>query len=285
MAASSFAPALARVLAHEGGYSNHPADPGGPTMRGITQKVYDAFRRAAGTPLRPVRGIAEDELRAIYRRQYWDAVRADDLPPGLDYCVFDAAVNSGPAQAAKWLQRALGVTADGQVGALTLDAARAAPDLRRVIDDMCARRLVMLRALKTWPVFGIGWARRVGDVRTIARSLAAGGPAAPVALADSEVSGAGGGAKASPASIAPLPKPEPGQAAAAGGLLATACAEAARQIAPLAPTSPSLAMIFTVLTLAGLLVSCAGLAWTRRSARARDRRDQTLDLGVPGAAP
>lgn len=285
MAASSFAPALARVLAHEGGYSNHPADPGGPTMRGITQKVYDAFRRAAGKPSRPVRGIEEDELRVIYQRQYWDAVRADDLPPGLDYCVFDAAVNSGPAQAAKWLQRALGVAADGQVGALTLDAARAAPDLRRVIDDICERRLVMLRALKTWPVFGTGWARRVGDVRAAARSLAAGGPVVPVALSGSDRAGEGGGAKASPVSIAPVPKSAPGQAAAAGGLLATACAEAARQIAPLASASPSLAVVFTVLTLAGLMVTCAGLAWSWRSARARDRRDQTLDLGVPGATP
>lgn len=283
MAASSFAPALARVLAHEGGYSNHPADPGGPTMRGITQRVYDAFRRAAGKPSRPVRGIDDDELHVIYRRQYWDAVRADDLPPGLDYCVFDAAVNSGPAQAAKWLQRALGVAADGQVGALTLDAARTAPDLRRVIDEMCDRRLAMLRALKTWPVFGTGWARRVADVRMAARSLAAGGPVVPVAMA-------GGGAettaaKASLDSLRPLPRPEAGQAAAAGGLLATACAEAARQVAPLASGSSALAAVFTALTVAGLLATCAGLALAWYRSRARGQQERALDLGAPGAAP
>lgn len=283
MAASSFAPALERVLAHEGGYSNHPADPGGPTMRGITQRVYDAFRRAAGQPTRPVRGIADDELHLIYRRQYWDAIRADDLPQGLDYCVFDAAVNSGPAQAAKWLQRALGVAADGQVGALTLDAARATPDLRRVIDDMCDRRLAMLRALKTWPVFGTGWGRRVADVRIAARSLAAGGPAVPVALG-----GATGGAmpeagKAPLDSLRVLPRPEAGQAAAAGGLLATACAEAARQVAPLASGSPTLAFVFTALTVAGLLASCAGLALAWHRSRARRRQERSLDLGFPGA--
>ncbi len=283
MAASSFAPALARVLVHEGGYSNHPADPGGPTMRGITQRVYDAFRRASGAPLRPVRGIAEEELRTIYRRQYWEAVRADDLPPGLDYCVFDAAVNSGPAQAAKWLQRALGVNADGQVGALTLDAARAAPDLRGVIDGVCDRRLAMLRALKTWPVFGTGWARRVGEVRLAARALAAGGPPVPVALAGDPARAEAGTAKAAPESLAPLPKAGTGQAAAAGGLLATACAEAARQIAPLAAGSPTLSLLFSALTLAGLLATCAGLALAWRSTRARARRAQALDLDGAGA--
>lgn len=284
MAASSFLPALARVLAHEGGYSNHPADPGGPTMRGITQRVYDAFRRGSGQPSRPVRGIAQDELHAIYRRQYWDAVRADDLPAGLDYCVFDAAVNSGPAQAAKWLQRALGVTADGQVGALTLEAARAAPDLRGIIDDMSDRRLAMLRALKTWPVFGTGWGRRVADVRIAARSLAAGGPAVPVAPASADPTADAGG-KATLDSLSPLPRPETGQVTAAGGLLATAIAEASRQIAPFAPGSPTLAFIFTALTLAGLLATCAGLALAWRSMRARARRAQDLGLGEPGAAP
>lgn len=285
MAASSFAPALVRVLAHEGGYSNHPADPGGPTMRGITQRVYDAFRRTAGLPARPVRAITEDELRAIYRRQYWDAVRADDLPQGLDYCVFDAAVNSGPAQAAKWLQRALGISADGQVGALTLDAARAAPDLRHVIDEMCDRRLAMLRALKTWPVFGTGWARRVGDVRLAARALASGAPEVPVTVAGAGASAEPGAGKGSLDSLRPLPRPEAGQAAAAGGLVATALAEAARQIAPLAPGSSALAVVFTLLTLAGLAATCAGLAFAWRSSRMRAQRESALDLGAPGRMP
>lgn len=175
MAASSFDAALARVLRHEGGYSNHPADPGGPTNKGIIQRVYDADRKRRGVPVRSVRDLEEGELRAIYRRQYWEAVRADELPVGLDYAVFDAAVNSGPPQAAKWLQRALGLAADGQVGAVTLEAAARA-DAPLVIADLCDRRLAMLRGLRTWPVFGRGWAARVADVRRDAIDLARGVP-------------------------------------------------------------------------------------------------------------
>lgn len=173
MAASSFEAALARVLRHEGGFSNHPADPGGPTQQGVTQRVYDAFRARAGQSVRSVRLLDEAELRTIYRRQYWDAVRGDDLPPGLDYAVFDAAVNSGPAQAAKWLQRAVGADVDGQVGALTL-AAVAAGDPAKIAADVCTQRLAMLRTLKTWPVFGKGWGRRVAEVRRVAVALASG---------------------------------------------------------------------------------------------------------------
>ncbi|MFD1476467.1 glycoside hydrolase family 108 protein, partial [Ancylobacter polymorphus] len=169
MTASGFDGALKRVLVHEDGYADHPADPGGATMQGITQRVYDGWRRRHGQPARPVRRIAPDEMAAIYRRQYWDAVRADDLPAGLDYALFDAAVNSGPAQAAKWLQRTLGVTADGQVGEATLVAldGRAPAQL---IDALCDRRLAMLRSLRTFPTFGAGWTRRVAEVRAAAKA-------------------------------------------------------------------------------------------------------------------
>ncbi|MEW6257103.1 MAG: glycosyl hydrolase 108 family protein [Pseudomonadota bacterium] len=173
MAASSFGAALARVLRHEGGYSNHPADPGGPTQNGVTQRVYDAYRLRAGVPARSVRLLEEGERTAIYRRQYWDAVRGDDLPAGLDYAVFDAAVNSGPAQAAKWLQRAAGVRADGQVGVLTL-AAVAKAEAAPLAAAVCDQRIAMLRTLKTWPVFGRGWGRRVAQVRREAVMLANG---------------------------------------------------------------------------------------------------------------
>lgn len=190
MVASSFDAALARVLRHEGGYSNHPADPGGPTNKGVIQRVYDAYRTARGLPKRSVRELEVSEMRDIYRRQYWDAVRADELPAGLDYAVFDAAVNSGPAQAAKWLQRALGVAADGQVGAVTLQAAAGA-DLEVVIEGLCDLRLAMLKGLRTWPVFGRGWAARVADVRRDAVAMAKGGlPPAQSIPADRMAKGA-----------------------------------------------------------------------------------------------
>lgn len=180
MSASSFDEALKRVLVHEGGFSDHPADPGGATMKGVTQRVYDGWRKRNGKPTRSVRHITEAELKAIYRQQYWDVIRGDDLPAGLDYCTFDAAVNSGTAQAAKWLQRALGVTADGQIGEATLAVARTAK-AAPVINSACDKRLAMLRSLRTWPTFGTGWSRRVADVRKIALDMASHAPLPPVA--------------------------------------------------------------------------------------------------------
>ena len=297
MAASSFSAALHHVLAHEGGYSNHPADPGGPTMKGIIQRVYDADRRARNLPPRPVREIAQSELVAIYRRQYWTAIAGDALPAGIDYVVFDCAVNSGPVQAAKWLQRALGIAADGQVGAVTRAAAAAAVAQGRravVVDAICARRLAMLRSLRTWPVFGTGWARRVEEVRRRARVWGetptdpSPPDVSPEADRPSGLSGAGG--KAPVSSAGSLPGGGGALGAAAGGVLASAFGEAARQIAPLAPGSHTLSLLFTGLTLAGLLLTCAGLVLVWGRGRARDRLETLLDLrptdaGAPGEQP
>jgi lysozyme family protein len=167
----SFSAALAATLKYEGGYSNHPKDPGGATMRGITQRVYDAWRRNHGSHLRSVKAITEVEVAQIYRRQYWDAVRGDDLPAGIDAASFDAAVNSGPVRAAKWLQAALGVSQDGHIGAVTIDAARHA-DRAATALAVCAARLAWLKELKTWPTFGKGWGRRIRELEAFAATLA-----------------------------------------------------------------------------------------------------------------
>ena len=100
MASGNFERCLAVTLKWEGGYSNHPDDPGGPTMRGIIQREYDSWRKKQGKRTRPVRQIEENELRDIYRSEYWDAMNCGNLDPGLDLCVFDAAVNSGVRRAA-----------------------------------------------------------------------------------------------------------------------------------------------------------------------------------------
>lgn len=278
MAASSFDAALARVLSHEGGYSNHPKDPGGPTMRGIIQSVYDAYRRGRGLSTRSVRNIDDHELKDIYRHQYWDAIRGDALPVGIDLAVFDGAVNSGPAQAAKWLQRSLGLTADGQVGALTLDAAAACTVPAALVEAICDRRLAMLKTLRTWPVFGKGWGRRVADVRAVARSWALAGQA-PAASAIPVMDGAPDSAKAPPTSALPPPPAGAGASAAASGLATSAVAEAARQMAPLAASSPELAWVFTLLTLAGLAVALGGIARMWWNARTVARQADVLDLG------
>lgn len=173
MTAENFKTALSLVLVHEGGFSDHPADPGGATMKGVTQKVYDNYRTKKGEPPRPVKRITVAELEEIYRRQYWAALHADDMPSGLDYCLFDYAVNSGPGRAAKDLQRALGVNADGIIGMATLRAAGEADD-GRLINDICDRRLRFLKSLKTWKTFGRGWEERVRGVRQAALSMVQG---------------------------------------------------------------------------------------------------------------
>ncbi|RWK20700.1 MAG: N-acetylmuramidase, partial [Mesorhizobium sp.] len=161
---------LARVLAHEGGYSNHPADPGGATMKGVTQRVYDAYRKSKGLALRSVKRITGQELFEIYDRQYWDAVKGDLLPSGVDYVVFDGAVNSGPKQSIIWLQRALGPLykgrLDGVMGVGTIAAVQACNDHDALIDRICDQRLIFLQHLNTWPVFGRGWSSRVAEVRS-----------------------------------------------------------------------------------------------------------------------
>jgi lysozyme family protein len=170
MAASSFDAALARVLAHEGGYSNHPSDPGGPTKFGITLADYRRHLKPGATAA-DVRAMRLDEARAIYRAHYWAALRCDELPPGLDYALFDYGVNSGIGRAARVLQRLLGFADDGRISAALLAAVRKRA-ARELIARLCDERLAFLRRLRTWPVFGAGWGRRVAQVRTVALSMA-----------------------------------------------------------------------------------------------------------------
>ena len=144
----------------EGGYVNHPRDPGGATDRGITQRTYDAWHDAQGRQRKPVRGISKAEAEAILSAQYFDTVHFDALPSGVDYAVADYAVNSGPGRAAKVLQRVLGVADDGVIGTVTL-AALAQRDPEAVITAICAERMRFLRGLRTWDAFGRGWTARV----------------------------------------------------------------------------------------------------------------------------
>ncbi|MCB5173630.1 hypothetical protein LGR44_00410 [Microvirga sp. SM9] len=177
MAAPNFDNLLSLVLVHEGGFSSHPADPGGATMNGVTQRVYTAWRKAQGKPDQSVRFISNADLRAIYQQNYWDVVRGDELPSGLDYLTFDGGVNSGPPRGARWLQGALGVKPDGIVGIATLQAAKTARDKVAVARKACELRRSFLRGLKTFSTFGKGWMRRVAEVEahSVALALAAAG--------------------------------------------------------------------------------------------------------------
>lgn len=172
MTSTNFDAALALVLVHEGGYVNHPADPGGATNKGVTQAVYDAYRRGKGQPTQSVRYISTAEVGAIYRFLYWARTRADELPAGVDYVVFDFAVNSGVDRSSRYLQRAVDAAEDGKVGPATL-AKAAAQDPRQLIDELCDARMAFLRGLRTFATFGKGWTRRVTEARAKAKSMVA----------------------------------------------------------------------------------------------------------------
>jgi len=170
----NFNDSLKEVLRYEGGYTNHPSDAGGATNRGITQAVYDGFRRSRKLLPRSVKMITEAEVAECYRTNYWDKICGDQLPKGIDFLVFDAAVNSGPARGEKWLQQAINRVAglqrlkeDGQIGFATIDAADDYA-AAKVIEAYIDLRLGFMKVAKNsktgqwlWPVFGEGWGNRL----------------------------------------------------------------------------------------------------------------------------
>jgi lysozyme family protein len=174
LSASRFEQAVEIVLQHEGGFVHHPQDPGGATKFGITRETLSRAR-GRSVSAEDVRELTRAEALAIYRWLYWDAVRADDLPPGLDLAVFDLAVNSGPVRAVRMLQTVLGVAADGIVGPVTLNAVWQS-DPAETIRRLTRARLGFLGRLATWPVFGRGWRRRVLAVEQGALRLASSSP-------------------------------------------------------------------------------------------------------------
>lgn len=171
---SNFATALKTVLVYEGGFSNHPKDPGGATNYGITQRVYNSYRTGKGQPTRSVKNITKDEVSEIYKDQYWDAIRGDRLPAGIDLAVFDFAVNSGTSRAIKSVQKILNpknfsqltgemVKQDGAIGEVTLAAASLAAETDEVkfIRLYCEERYRFVKSLRTFSTFGKGWTRRI----------------------------------------------------------------------------------------------------------------------------
>ena len=211
MATWTYDESLRRLLAHEGGYTNDPADPGGPTNFGITIFDYRKYVKPDATAA-DVRAMKVDEAKAIYRAKYWDAQRCDELPAGVDYAVFDYGVNSGIGRSKKVLQRIVGVPADGALGAATMQAVAAA-DAKHTIAELCDERLRFLQSLRTWPVFGKGWGRRVAEVRQVALAMAARAPMPDIA------------ANAAPGR-AVVPAPKAAQQGSAGAAIAAGAAAA-----------------------------------------------------------
>lgn len=167
------------VIAHEGGFTDDERDPGnkmpdgrkGSTMWGCTQANWEAYIGKQVTH-DEMRALSKDDVKPLYKKSYWDAVSGDDLPPGVDYAVFDFAINAGPGRAKKILQTALGVTADGAIGPGTLAAIRAA-DAQELLQKFSDAKENFYRSLPTFETYGKGWLNRVAQVQTAATSMVA----------------------------------------------------------------------------------------------------------------
>jgi lysozyme family protein len=247
MAASTYDEALRRLLAHEGGYTDHPSDPGGPTKYGIT--IHDYRKHVMpGATAADVKAMTLAAAKSIYRTKYWDAQRCDELPVGVDYSVFDYGVNSGIGRAGKVLRRICGLPdrthiVDDEV--LTAVRSRDPAMLVRAIND---ERLAFLKRLKTWPVFGKGWGRRVAEVRAASLAMAAAKPAQPSA------------GTAAGKSTAPLSRTAQQTAA---GVIVAAGAAAAQQAHQAGARSTAVIAI----GVATLVLAAAGWLWWRRRQR------------------
>lgn len=171
MAKETYETALKNVLRHEGGYTNHPADPGGPTNYGITIYDYRLYINKNGTA-QDVRNMSLEQAKKIYRSKYWDIMHCDALPAGVDYTVFDVGVNSGVGRAAEFLRQALNLPISPKTitSEIVVAASKAKPqDLIYGINDL---RLKFLKRLRIWGSFGRGWTRRVNEVRALSLELA-----------------------------------------------------------------------------------------------------------------
>lgn len=299
MVAATFKTAMGHVLKYEGGLVNHPRDPGGLTNQGVTQGTYDAFRKKKGLKPRSVKSLTVEERDAIYDQQYWDVVKADALPKGVDFVTFDGAVNSGPIQSVKWVQRALGSrykgAIDGYIANLTLEAIRQTNDVDDLVDRICDRRMAFLKALKTWDTFGRGWSRRVSSVRTVGMQLASSGPdPAPVPVPKPRP-------KPDPVELDPIDKeaqapaviedrkPTPStagpDAAIGGGTVGGAGGaggldQVKDALEPVAGTSRWIDGLIVIVTITGIVVVLAGLAWRWYQVRKRKELQDALDLPV-----
>lgn len=178
MSKDNFDNCLVSTLKWEGGYSDHPSDPGGATNYGVTYKRYNQYCQWKGLSKRPVSQITRTEMEEIYRHYYWDVVKGDDLPLGLDLAVFDYAVNSGPRRAVKHLQGILGVNVDGLLGPDTLKAIHKS-NVSTLIKALCDRRLRFVRGLRIYKTFGRGWSRRIKDIKGVSLSMTKAGPVYP----------------------------------------------------------------------------------------------------------
>lgn len=296
---SSFKQAMTLVLKYEGGKVDDPHDPGGRTNQGVTQKVFNAYLISKKRKPRDVYTMTAAERDDIYRARYWNLISGDKLPPGVDFVVFDGAVNSGVAQSVKWLQRALidfGAytgKVDGIMGLMTCTAAAKHPDHDKLVAAICSRRMGFLQSLKTWKRYGRGWSIRVANVKANGQAMAMGsvGPEVDWApgydvqpgMADHVQTQASAKANVEDRDTAPYRAPGD-LAAGVGAATATATTTLGSTIdgikAQLEPFGgvEHVQRLLLLLTVAGVILTVGGLAYRAIAAARRRRLEDALDL-------
>jgi lysozyme family protein len=282
MSAQNFVHAMPKLFGHEGGFANHRNDPGGATNMGVTHITLADYRGVDSVTVAQVKALTRHEAQAIYKSNYWDRVRGDDLPGGLDYAVFDFAVNSGVGRAVRMLQQELksrglyGGKIDGIIGSKSLNALRQVNDIDGLIDAYQDRRLAFLKRLKGWATFGNGWTRRVREVREFAKVLASNVPLIPaVPVRPTEISDCRtphdvpGACEVKTTSV--VTSTTEGKAVAGTGIgtMGVAASEAAGQLAPLAEISQTVKVIFIMLTIASVGLGIYA-TWRKLNDRAGD---------------
>jgi lysozyme family protein len=270
--------AMKIYLKFEGGKDDDPVDPGGRTNQGVIQREFSAWLRKQGKPNRDVFTMTDAERDAIYWQNYGAKVRFNELPPGVDVVIADGAINSGPSQSIKWVQRALGISPDGVLGDVTMTRIVEHDDHDRLIADIIARREAFLRSLKTFYHFGKGWISRTTQLRRIGQSWAM-GSIGPAVIWESNMN-----KKAKIVDARPLVSTAPADATSAGGVVTTTLTGAQQTVAPLQGMSPIVDQIITALIVLGVLAAAGGFAWAWYARRKNDALTDALDLAVVHAA-
>ena len=168
---SNFEKCFDLLLKSEGGYSDNKSDPGGKTNLGVTQKVWQEWVMPQEVTEEDMRSLTPAMVKPLYMSRYWDACKCDDLPAGVDYCVFDTAVNSGRVRAIKFLQSVVGTVPDGAIGPVTIASVNGRGS-NLPIQQFMDKREAFLRGLSHFPTFGKGWIRRCNEVRHRALEMA-----------------------------------------------------------------------------------------------------------------
>jgi lysozyme family protein len=281
MSAENFSYALDLLLHVEGGVSNRPAsaDPGGLTNMGVTQNIFDAYMRNSKLPTRSVATITRDEASALYKTMFADKVGFDSLPAGVDIFMFDSAVNSGPVQAGKWLQRALGdgVKVDGSIGPATEDAANNYPDTVSLISTIALRRMTFLKALRNWNANKNGWTSRVSFMEQAAIQLVAGNKATPSTAGWSFAPALVGNAKMPPSTA-------PATAVSSSGAIGILLSQATNALQPIASQIHLAATGVNILTAAAGVLAVGGGAYAAWAVSRRKSLADALDSN-PGGSP